>query len=76
MIGSVLTGKGGETVMKVLMLAILVLNVAAYAWVYFSWRIDCKEIGKDHLAVSLGERIRAAFLLVTLPCALGLATWK
>ena len=62
--------------MKVLILMLLALNVTAYAWVYFSWRRDCKEIGKDQLAVSLGERIRATFLCVTLPCLLGLATRK
>lgn len=26
---------------------------------YFIWRKDCKEIGKDNLAVSLGERFLA-----------------
>ena len=62
--------------MNVLILILLALNVATYALVYFDWRRDCKEIGKDHLAVSLGERIRSAFLCVTLPCLLGLATRK
>lgn len=62
--------------MKVLILILLALNMITYALVYFSWRRDCKEIGKDQLAVSLGERIRATFLCVTLPCLLGLATRK
>lgn len=64
---------GGEVGMIVLLLA---LNVMTYAWVYFSWRKDCKEIGKDRLAVSLGERVKAAFLCITLPCLLGLTTRK
>ena len=62
--------------MKVLMLIVLALNVALYAYVYFSWRKDCKEIGKEQLAVSLRERIRAAFLCFTLPCILAFATRK
>ncbi len=62
--------------MKVLILILLALNVTTYAWVYFSWRRDCEEIGKDQLAVSLSERVRATFLCVTLPCLLGLATRK
>lgn len=60
----------------IIVLATVVLNAIIYACVYCIWRRDCKEIGKDHLAVSLGERIRAAFLCVTLPCLLGLATRK
>lgn len=55
-------------------LIVIMINVAIYALSYYSWRKDCKEIGKDHLAVSLGERIRATFLCFTLPCLLGLAT--
>lgn len=62
--------------MIVLILLLLVLNMMAYAWVYFSWRKDCEGIGKDRLAVSLGERVRAVFLCVTLPCLLGLITRK
>jgi len=62
--------------MKVLILIVLALNLMMYVWIYFTWRKDCKEIGKDQLAVSLGERMRAAFLCVTLPCLLGLATRK
>ena len=67
---------GGKMEMKVLILIVIALNLPAYAWVYFSWRKDCKEIGKDQLAVSLGERIKALFLCLTLPCLLGLATRK
>lgn len=62
--------------MIVLILLLLILNVIIYAWVYFSWRKDCKEISKDRLAVPLGDRIRAVFLCVTLPCLLGLITRK
>ena len=62
--------------MKILILVVIALNLPAYVWVYFSWRKDCKEIGKDQLAVSLGERIKALFLCLTLPCLLGLATRK
>lgn len=60
----------------IIVLAVVVLNAIIYAYVYCIWRRDCKEIGKVHLAVSLGERIRATFLCVTLPCLLGLATVK
>ena len=70
------TRRTGEVEMNMLMLIVLALNVALYAYVYFSWRKDCKEIGKDHLAVSLRERIVAVFLVFTLPCILGFATRK
>lgn len=60
--------------MIVLILLLLAFNVIVYAYVYFSWRKDCEEIGKHQLAVSLGKRVRAAFLCVTLPCILGLVT--
>lgn len=62
--------------MKILIMILLAFNVIVYAYVYFSWRKDCEGISKDRLAVSLGERVRAAFLCVTLPCILGLVTRK
>ena len=37
-------------------------------------RKDCKEIGRENLAVSLGERLRAFFLCFVLPVILGLLT--
>lgn len=33
------------------------------ARVYREWKDDCKTIGKEHLAVSLGARIAALFIL-------------
>lgn len=56
--------------MLVLILILLVLNAVAYAWVYITWRKDCKEIGRENLAVSLGERIKMTFVVYTLPCLL------
>lgn len=61
--------------MLVLILILLVLNAVAYTWVYITWRKDCKEIGKENLAVSLSERIKATFVGFTLPCLLGLL-WR
>ncbi len=58
--------------MTFIVILILVINVPAYLWVYVSWKRDCKDIGKDNLAVSLPERIKATFLCVTLPCILGM----
>ena len=58
--------------MTFIVILILVINVPAYLWVYVSWKRDCKDIGKDNLAVSLPERIKVTFLCVTLPCILGM----
>ena len=60
----------------VAILIFLVINVPAYIYVYFAWRKDCKEIGKDNLAISLKERMKALFLCLTLPCILGLISNK
>ena len=34
----------------------VILQVATFIPFYLVWRKDCKEIGKDNLAVSLSER--------------------
>ncbi len=54
----------------------LALNIVTYALVYIRWRIDCREVGKDRLAVPLRDRIYAAFFVVTLPSALALCIKK
>ena len=58
--------------MKVIIIICIVSNLFVYGIVYKIWVDDCKEIGKDDLAVSLLERLRAAFLVITLPCVVGL----
>ena len=58
--------------MKVIIIICIVSNLFAYGIIYKIWVDDCKEIGKDNLAVSLSERLRAAFLVFTLPCIVGL----
>lgn len=60
--------------MMFLFVFILVVNVAMYIWVLFSWKKDCKMFGKDELAVPLKRRLWAAFLCITLPCMLGFIT--
>ena len=40
-------------------LTFVALQVVLFIPFYFVWRKDCKEIGKDNLAVSLAERFRA-----------------
>ena len=58
--------------MKVIIIICIVSNLFVYGIVYKIWLNDCKEIGKDNLAVSLLERLRATFLVITLPCVVGL----
>lgn len=60
-----------NTVLFIIILIAVLWNVVSYAGAYFIWRRDCREIGKDHLAVSLKERFSAVFLYVTLPCLVG-----
>ena len=54
----------------------LALNIMTYTLVYIRWRVDCREIGRDRLAVPLRDRIYAAFFVVTLPSALALCVGK
>lgn len=62
--------------MKIVILIALILNFIAYTYIFISWKMDCKTIGKNNLAVTLSERLRACFICVTLPCLLGLLTRK
>ncbi len=58
--------------MKILILCIIIFNLIIYGLQLISWKKDCKEIGRDNLAVPLHERLKATFLVITLPCILGL----
>lgn len=58
--------------MKVVIIIVLLINVPIYIWQYIGWLKDCKEIGKENLAVSLEERMRATMLVVTIPCIVGI----
>ena len=40
----------------ILELSCIVLQLVGFIPFYIKWRKDCKERGKDRLAVSLGER--------------------
>lgn len=62
--------------MKIVILIALILNFIAYTYIFISWKIDCKTIGKNNLAVPLEERLGACFMCVTLPCLLGLLIRK
>jgi hypothetical protein len=59
------------TMAAVIILAALI-NLIAYAYIIISWRHDCREYGRDNIAVPLRDRLRAGFLCFTLPCILGL----
>lgn len=50
-----------QTLDTVLIIFILVINLVAYVSVYLMWRYDCRDIGRERLAVPLGERMRAVF---------------
>ena len=41
-------------------------------WILLEYRKDCKEIGKENLAVPLKDRLTAYFLCVVLPVIMGL----
>lgn len=58
--------------MKIIIIGCIIFNLIVYGIVYKIWVDDCKEIGKNNLAVSLLERLRATFLVITLPCIVGL----
>lgn len=58
--------------MKVIIIIALLINVPIYIWQYVGWLKDCKEIGKENLAVPLGDRMRATMLAVTIPCIVGI----
>lgn len=58
--------------MKWLILILAVVNAVCYFLVWLNWRNDCKEIGKEQLAVPLKERFFSLFICLTLPCILGL----
>ena len=50
--------------MKFLVVELIVISIQFLLFVpfYFIWRKDCKEIGKENLAVSLKERFTAWLL--------------
>ena len=60
--------------MKILILCTIIFNLIIYGLQLIAWKKDCKNIGKDNLAVPLPDRLRATFLFITLPCIVGLLT--
>lgn len=58
--------------MRTFVLIITILNAFAYLWVYFVWKMDCRDIGKENLVVPLKERFGVLFMLATLPYILGI----
>ena len=58
--------------MKIIIIGCIIFNLIVYGIVIKVWFSDCKEIGKDNLAVLLLERLRATFLVITLPCIIGI----
>ncbi len=61
--------------MKIAILVILIINIVVYTCQIIGWVKDCKEIGKERLAVPLPDRLRATFLFITLPCIIGVV-WR
>lgn len=55
-----------------LITAIALINALCYFLIWLEWRKDVREIGINNLAVSLRERFQALFMMLTLPCILGL----
>jgi hypothetical protein len=62
--------------MKIAILVTLLINIVVYTCQIISWVKDCKEIGKERLAVPLPDRLKATFLCITLPCIIGLVLRK
>jgi len=56
----------------------IILAIAVPLWsagIFFivrTWKRDCEEIGKENLAVSLWERIRAFAICFVIPVVVGL----
>ena len=56
----------------------IILAIAIPLWlvgIFFivrTWKHDCEEIGKENLAVSLWERIRAFAICFVIPVVVGL----
>ena len=56
----------------------IILAIAIPLWlvgIFFiirEWKRDCKEIGRENLAVSLQERIRAFVICFVIPVVVGL----
>ena len=48
-----------------------VINIFVYGVVLALWSTDCKEIGKENLAVPLSERLINTFIFFTLPAVIG-----
>ena len=61
--------------MMYLMAAVFVGWTIGVVAIVIDWRKDCKEIGRENLAVSLGERLRA-FFLCFVSCDPGIADQK
>lgn len=62
--------------MMYLLIAVFIGWTIGVVAIVMSWRKDCREIGKENLAVSLKERLRAFFLCFVLPVILGLLARK
>ena len=60
-----------NTVIFIIIIIAFLWNVLSYVASYCLWCRDCKEIGKDKLAVSLRERMTAVFFTTTFPCIIG-----
>lgn len=45
-------------------------------WVLLEYRKDCKEYGKENLAVPLEDRLKAYFFCIVLPVVMGLLMRK
>ena len=58
--------------MKWAIIISLLINVPIYIVQYVLYLGDCKEIGKENLAVPLRERMIATAIVVTVPCILGI----
>lgn len=41
-------------------------------WLLLEYKKDCKEIGKENLAVPLKERLESYFFFIVLPAVMGL----
>ncbi len=58
--------------MKIIIIGCIIFNLIVYGIVIKDWFSACKKIGKERLAVSLRERLICTFLVITLPCIIGI----
>lgn len=60
----------------IILSAIIFLELLGILGIVIDWKKDCKELGKENLAVSLKERIIAYIIWIIFPSIVGMLIKK